>query len=212
MVLSPTNSTCILALPLYTTDPRYTLLLIFFLASFDSPFKADSSTDKLPLISTPSAGILSPLFKITISPTTTSPVVISTTLPFLITFTLPFNASLCKRLKACSEPYSEIVEINDAKNMAISIPIVSNQSKCLNKTMTLIAKAISKILMIGSAKDSSNKCQKVFFLTSVISFVPYSVLLLITSLSLSPICLSSQNKYMNLNLKKCRFLFYISPL
>ena len=87
-------------------------------------------------------------------------------------------------------------EINEAKNIAINIPIVSYQSKLRNKTITLIAKAIKSIFMIGSPNDSSNNFKNVFFFTFVISFVPNSILLFSTSLSLNPICLSSQNKYM----------------
>ena len=37
---------------------------------------------------------------------------------------------------AFSLPYSEIVEMNDAKKIAITIPIVSYQSKSLNKNIT----------------------------------------------------------------------------
>jgi len=62
--------------------------LIFFLISLDSPVKEDSLQDKLPLIKIPSAGIESPVDSFTISPTTTSFIIISFKMLFLITLTL----------------------------------------------------------------------------------------------------------------------------
>ena len=50
--------------------------------------------------------------------------------------------------------------IKDAKNIAINIPNVSNQSKSLNKNITLIISATNKILIIGSPSDSIKSLMK----------------------------------------------------
>ena len=112
----------------------------------------DSSTLTIPSIITPSAGILSPASNDIISPTTTSSILISTTFPFLKARQFIFDDSSCNFSNAFSLPYSDIVDINDAKKIAITIPIVSYQSNCLIKNTVLIARAINKILMIGSPK------------------------------------------------------------
>ena len=150
--------------------------------SFDSPLILDSSTPIVPSIKIPSAGI-------TTSPTTTSSNEISVTFPFLLTLHFNFNDSSFSFSKAFSLPYSEILDIKEAKKIAIKIPSVSNQSKSLNKKTTFIASAINNILIIGSPKDSINKDRKLLVLPFLISLVPYFSLLSITSLSLSPFLL-----------------------
>ncbi len=54
----------------------------FFLHSSASPFSAELSTLKAPEIRIPSAGILSPDCRSTLSPTTTSSTSITVTMPF----------------------------------------------------------------------------------------------------------------------------------
>ena len=71
--------------------------------------------------------------------------------------------------------------------MAISIPKVSNQSKSLNKKTTLIAKAINKILIMGSPSDSINKRKKPSCLRLVISLVPYFLRDAVTCCSVKPL-------------------------
>ena len=66
-----------------------------------------------------------------------------------------------------------IDEIKEAKNMAIKIPKVSKQSKSRKRKTTLIAKAIKRILIIGSPNDSIRRRKKPFFFISVKLFVPY---------------------------------------
>ena len=83
------------------------------------------------------------------SPTTISPEGISIIFPFLLTLVLVFNCSSWSLANAFSEPYSLILDINEAKNIAIKIPIVSYQSKSRKSTTTLIPNAINNILMIG---------------------------------------------------------------
>ena len=69
-------------------------------------------------------------------------------LPFLITLHFICNASSCNFSNAFS--LSDIVDINDVRSIAITIPTVSYQSKSLNKNITFKTRAISKILIIGS--------------------------------------------------------------
>ena len=152
-----------------------------------SPFSLDSSTLKLPLISLPSAGNKSPLSSITKSPTTTSSKGISITLPFLFTLTFTLSLSSCNLLNVSSLPYSLIVEIKEESKIAIKIPIVSNQSKSLNKKNILITNASIKILIIGSPKDSSNNPKNVFLLISVNLLDPLTFLDISTSLLVSPV-------------------------
>ena len=82
---------------------------------------------------------------------------ISSTFPFRLTRHLILEDSSWSLTKAFSEPYSDIVEIKDATNIATAIPIVSNISKCLNKNITLTASTINNTLIIGSPKVSINK-------------------------------------------------------
>ena len=114
-----------------------------------SPFNTDSSTSISPSIKIPSAGTLSPEERRTISFFTTSSIGISSILLFLITLTRLFFASCSSLLNACSLPYSDIDEINDAKKIAITIPRVSNQSKSWKRKTTLIANAINNIFIIN---------------------------------------------------------------
>ena len=160
--------------------------LRFLKLSLVSPFNADSSTLTPPSIIIPSAGTKSPLSKYTKSFTTISLIKTLFKTPFLLTLTYIFIDSSCNFLKAFSLPYSLIVEINDAKNTAISIPKVSNQSKFLNKNTTLTDKAIKRILIIGSPKDSIKSDKKLLCLASLTTLLPYFFLLFNTSLSLSP--------------------------
>lgn len=89
-----------------------------------------------------------------ISSTTTSSILISVKLPFLFALHFIFDASSCNLKKAFSLPYSDIVDIKDARKIAITIPIVSYQSNDFIKKTILIASAINSILIIGSPKDS----------------------------------------------------------
>ena len=126
------------------------------------------------------------------SPTTTSSIWISVNLPSRFTLTFMLSFSSCNFLKASSLPYSLILEINDDKNIAINIPNVSNQSKSRKRKTTLIIKAIKRILMIGSPKDSIKRRKKPFFFISVKLLLPYFFLDNSTSFLLRPfICISS---------------------
>ena len=147
----------------------------------------DSSTLIFPSINIPSAGTLSPEERSTISPTTTSSTLISVTLISLFTRHLIFDASSCSLLNALSLPYSETVDIKDAKKIAITIPIVSYQSNDLIKNTTFIASAIRSILIIGSPSDSSNNLKKLLLLLDSILLVPYFFLFISTSFVLSPL-------------------------
>ena len=167
--------------------PLYNSSLIFLYFSFDSPFKVLSSTLNLPSISIPSAGILSPADKIIISPTTTSSTFISMVLLSLFTLHLILDDSSCNLLNAFSLPYSDMVDIKDAKKIAITMPIVSYQSNDFIRNTIFIASAISNILIIGSPKDSNNNLKKLLLTLFSNLFVPYLFLLSITSLVLSPL-------------------------
>ena len=110
----------------------------------------------------------------------------SSILLFLFTLHFIFDDSSCNLSKAASLPYSEIVEINDATKMAITIPIVSNQSKSLNRKIVLIARAINNIFIIGSPNVSIKSFIKLFFSFELIWLVPYFFLLSITSFVVRP--------------------------
>ena len=135
----------------------------------------------------PSAGTLSPVPSTTISSTTISLTGTSTTCPFLLTLAFIFEDSSVSLLNARIDPYSDILDIKEATIMAITIPTVSYQSKSLIKKIVLIPKAINSILIIGSEKVSNNNFKKVscFFLLNIL--LPYLLLLIITSSSLSPL-------------------------
>ena len=102
---------------------------IFLYISLASPVILDSSTVISPSIISPSAGILSPDSNKTISPTTTSSIFTSATFLFLKTLHFILDDSSCNFSNAFSLPYSLTVEIKEAKNIAITIPTVSYQSK-----------------------------------------------------------------------------------
>ena len=99
--------------------------------------------------------------------------------------------SLNNLLNALFEPYSLIVLIKVAKNIAINIPSVSNQLSSANKNTNLIASTIKSILIIGSPKDSNNNLKNVFLFLTTTSLLPYFSLLLTTSSLLSPVIISS---------------------
>ena len=165
--------------------------------SFVSPVSDDSSTVISPSIKYPSAGTLSPVSNITISLTTTSLIGISLISLFLLTRHLILDASICNFLKACSLPYSDIVDIKEAIKIAITIPTVSYQSKSLIKNTILIPKAIIKIRIIGSPNDSNNFFKKLTLSIFSKALLPYVSLLLITSSSVKPcFILSPILKYM----------------
>ena len=88
---------------------------------------------------------------------------------------------------AFSLPYSLNAEIDVAKNTVTAIPNVSNILESWNKKSIFIARAINKILIIGSLNDSITNFRKVFFFLEVNLLLPYLLLLFITSLSVRPI-------------------------
>ena len=90
----------------------------------------------------------------------------------------------------------DIEDIKDAKKIAIKMPITSKISEELIRKITLRARAISKILIIGSPKDSSKIERKVFFFFLVISFVPNLRRDSSTSLSFNPRFIFPPIKYM----------------
>lgn len=157
---------------------------LFF--SLVSPVRDDSSTVTLPLITTPSAGTLSPEVKKITSPTTISSIFNSIFLEFLFTLHFILEASSWSLWNAFSLPYSEIVEIKDAKKIANTIPMVSYILDSLNKNKTLIASAINNIFIIGSFNDSIKRVKKEFFFLFVNKLLPYFFLDSITSLSFKP--------------------------
>ena len=89
---------------------------------------------------------------------------------------------------------NKIDEIKDATKIAMTMPIVSNQSKSWNKKIVFMAKAISKILIIGSARVSMNSLKKLFFFLLEIAFVPYFFLLAATSSLFSPVYIFSSSE------------------
>ena len=158
-----------------------------FSVSLVSPFKLASLTEILPDIIFPSAGISSPADSFIISPTTTSSMVISFNSWLRRTLVLIFEASAWSCSKAFSLPYSDRVEINEARNMAITMPIVSYQSKFWNRNKVLMARAIKSILIIGSPKVAINLRIKLSFLAILIVLSPYFWRLFWTSSSVYPV-------------------------
>ena len=79
-----------------------------------------------------------------------------------------------------------MVEIKDAKKIAIKIPRVSNQSKSRNKKTTFMAKATKRILIMGSPKDSKSKRIKLFCFFSVKTLAPFNFLCTSTSFLFKP--------------------------
>ena len=72
------------------------------------------------------------------------------------------DASACSFSKADSLPYSESVETKVAKKTATAIPAVSNQSALRKRNKMLMARAASRIFMIGSPKLDKNCFPKLF--------------------------------------------------
>lgn len=89
----------------------------------------------------PSAGIFSPYSKRIISPTTISSIGILIIPSNLLTLALVLEASCCNLSKAFSLPYSDKVEINEARKIAITIPTVSYQSKSFIKKYSFYSKS-----------------------------------------------------------------------
>ena len=77
---------------------------------------------------------------------------ISCFFPSLMVLHFIFDASSCSFSKAFSLPYSEMVDIKEANAIAITMPIVSYQSKLEKRNTVLIAKAINNILIMGSLR------------------------------------------------------------
>ena len=126
------------------------------------------------------------------SPLTISFVLTSITFLSLTTLDSIILASFSSFSKAFSLPYSEIVETIDARRIEATIPIVSYQSKSLSKKTILTAKAINKILIIGSPKLSTKMLMIFLFLVLVISLVPYFSLDFLTSSLVSPFIIITQ--------------------
>ena len=63
--------------------------------------------------------------------------------------------------------------MNEAKKMAITIPIVSYQSKFWKRNNVLTTKAIIKILIMGSPNVAISLWKNVSFLEATISLLPY---------------------------------------
>lgn len=126
----------------------------------------------LPLIIFPSAETASHVSKYTMSPTTASPISTSFIFAFLKTFVLILDASSCNSSKDFSLPYSDKVDMKDAKKIAITIPMVSYQSKSWNKNKVLTVKAINSILMIESPKVAISLWINVSLWLALISLLP----------------------------------------
>ncbi|CDC62576.1 unknown [Clostridium sp. CAG:448] len=94
------------------------------------------------------------------------------------------------RRNAASEPYSESVEINVARNTETAIPPVSNQLAFRNKKSTLTANAHKRILMTGSPRFARNLAPKLFPLCARNPLSPCAARDAATSLSVSPLCRS----------------------
>ena len=121
----------------------------------------------------PSAGILSPVCSMTMSFTTISSINTSFVMLFLLTFVFILDDFSWSLSKAFSLPYSEIVDMRLASMIAIKMPIVSYQSKFLNNTIVLNAKAIIKIFIMGSPRVSSKSFRKLSFFLIYSSLFPY---------------------------------------
>ena len=104
----------------------------------------------------PSAGTRSPAWSSTRSPTTRSATGASSTPSCRRTRQDTFSASSWRRRKAVSLPYSDSVDTKVARKMAKAMPATSNQLKLRNKKMTLMARTMSRILMMGSPKLARN--------------------------------------------------------
>ena len=111
------------------------VLVEFLVISIVSPVRLDSSTSISPETIIPSAGILSPDCSKTISLTTISSINVSVILLFLFTLQFIFEDDSCNLSNADSLPYSEMADISEATSMAMTIPIVSNQSKSWNRNL-----------------------------------------------------------------------------
>ena len=176
-VLPPTQQTTAVPLPAVTKLPEYS---IFFLSatgvfslwqryfpSFStaslSPVRADSSTRRLfELIIRQSAGTLSPVSTVTISPAVSSPLLIICVFPFLITLTSIFWFSLLSSSKAFALLPSITTVIITESIIAAKMPTHSTKSVSppLNSftklTARVIPKAISRMISIGSLNELKN--------------------------------------------------------
>ena len=122
-----------------------------------------------------------------ISPITTSSMGIWVIFPLRRARHFILEDSSCNLANASSLPYSEIVEINEAKNIAITMPTVSYQSKFWIKKIVLIASAIKRIFMIGSPSVCNKSLKKLSRFFEVIWLLPYLLRFYTTCLSVNPI-------------------------
>ena len=111
------------------------------------------------------------------SPTTISSMSISIILLFLITLLFIFDASSSNFSNAFSLPYSDMVDMNDARKIAITIPTVSYQLKSLNRNNVFIANAIKSIFIIGSPSVTNSIFKKLSFSFLLKILLPYFFLL-----------------------------------
>ena len=181
-VLSPTPTSC------------SSIFSVCFSTAKDSPVKAASCDFKLTAsIILKSAGIKSPVSKITISPGTNSADWTTTNFPFLITLAtwllIFWSAS-----KDFSALFSWATPIIAFTTTTIKIIIESvNPSPSLTPTIPETTAAIIRIIIIKSLNCSMNFSIRVFFLLAFNSFVPYFSLLAITSASERPLFKSVSN-------------------
>ena len=142
-------------------------------ASLLSPLRGDWSTRRLPDSRMPSAGIRSPAWSSTRSPTTTSETGRSRTPSARLTRQTAASASCCKRAKARSLPHSDTVETKVDRNTATAMPTGSAQEPSPRETSRFSPRATNKIRMMGSEKLSKNRVKNVLRLCRVKALEPY---------------------------------------
>ena len=165
-VASPTCSTRIVPCPSTTVVPRITRFEAYVASSSKSastvvllitgsPVRLDSFTCKeMASSSSPSAGISSPVSRITISPTTISLRGTSCTRPLRITFTNVSSLTAFSKSNFLLASYSKKKPIPVANRMAAIIPIVSAYSFSMMEIINENAAATNSTRTTGSSNFS----------------------------------------------------------
>ena len=183
---------------------------LYFVTGTDSPVKAASSIFKLALsIILPSAGTASPASNNTISPTTTSSLLIIHCLLFLITLHVE-AVIFCNASMAFSDLFSWYTPKIPLIITTINIIKTSANDSLAYAAVTpeTIAATISMII-IGFVNSLINFINKGVFLLSSNLFNPPSLNLILLSSSLKPF--SSLFKCFNITSYSCKYSLIISP-
>ena len=157
------------------------------LFTINSPVRLDSFTcSDTASTSVPSAGTSSPVFRTTMSPTTTSLRGISCTLPLRITVTGVSSPTAFSRSNFLLASYSKKKPIPVASRMAAMMPMVSAYSFSMMDITSEKHAATSSTRTTGSLNFSRYSFHMDGRLGGVNRFTPCSSLLLNTSSSVSP--------------------------